>query len=54
MEEIIRNQVGHADESITDTYSFQDETTVRAAIEAAGLGFKLVSDGKETPAPDQQ
>jgi integrase len=33
LEEIIRNQVGHADESITDTYSFQDENTVRAAVE---------------------
>lgn len=42
LEEIIRDQVGHADESITDGYSFQDENTVRAAIEAAGLGFKLV------------
>lgn len=41
MEEIIRNQVGHADESITDRYSFQDENTVRTAIEEAGLGFKL-------------
>jgi integrase len=41
LEEIIRGQVGHADESITDTYSFQDESTVRAAIEAAGLGFHL-------------
>jgi integrase len=41
MEEIIRSQVGHADESITDTYSFQDENTVRAAIEGAGLGFNL-------------
>jgi hypothetical protein len=42
LEEIIRDQVGHADESITDGYSFQDENTVRAAVEAAGLGFKLV------------
>ncbi len=41
LEEIIRSQVGHADESITDTYSFQDENTVRAAVEAAGLGFNL-------------
>jgi integrase len=41
LEEIIRSQVGHADESITDTYSFQDENTVRAAVEAAGLGFQL-------------
>ena len=41
LEEIIRSQVGHADESITDTYSFQDENTVRSAIEAAGLGFHL-------------
>ena len=41
LEEIIRGQVGHADESITDTYSFQDENTVRAAVEAAGLGFGL-------------
>jgi integrase len=41
LEEIIRDQVGHADESITDGYSFQDETTVRAAIEAASLGFNL-------------
>lgn len=41
MEEIIRGQVGHADESITDGYSFQDEATVRAALEAAGLGFSL-------------
>ena len=41
LEEIIRRSVGHADESITDIYSFQDETTVRAAIEAAGLGFHL-------------
>lgn len=39
LEEIIRDQVGHADESITDGNSFQDEATVRAAIEAAGLGF---------------
>jgi integrase len=41
LEEIIRGQVGHAAESITDIYSFQDENTVRAAIEVAGLGFKL-------------
>jgi integrase len=41
LEEIIRSQVGHADESITDNYSFQDENTVRSAIEAAGLGFHL-------------
>ncbi len=41
LEEIIRSQVGHADESITDTYSFQDENTVRAAVEGAGLGFNL-------------
>jgi len=41
LEEIIRSQVGHADESITDTYSFQDENTVRAAVEGAGLGFSL-------------
>jgi integrase len=41
LEEIIRSQVGHADESITDNYSFQDENTVRSAIEAAGLGFQL-------------
>jgi integrase len=41
LEEIIRSQVGHADESITDTYSFQDESTVRAAVEGAGLGFNL-------------
>jgi len=41
LEEIIRRQVGHADESITDTYSFQDENTVRAAVESAGLGFNL-------------
>jgi integrase len=41
LEEIIRDQVGHADESITDGYSFQDENTVRAAVEAAGLGFSL-------------
>ncbi|MCU1240592.1 MAG: hypothetical protein JWO71_1318 [Candidatus Acidoferrum typicum] len=41
LEEIIRSQVGHADESITDTYSFQDDNTVRAAVEAAGLGFNL-------------
>jgi len=41
LEEIIRSQVGHADESITDKYSFQDENTVRSAIEAAGLGFHL-------------
>jgi len=50
MEEIIRSQVGHAAESITDIYSFQDENTVRAAIEAAGLGFNI--DGKEAPAKD--
>jgi hypothetical protein len=31
----------HADESITDTYSFQDENTIRAAVEGAGLGFNL-------------
>jgi integrase len=41
LEEIIRSQVGHADESITDSYSFQDENTVRSAIEAVGLGFHL-------------
>jgi integrase len=41
LEEIIRGQVGHADESITDIYSFQDENTVRAAVEGAGLGFHL-------------
>ena len=41
LEEIIRGQVGHAAESITDTYSFQDENTVRAAVEDAGLGFNL-------------
>jgi integrase len=41
LEEIIRDQVGHADESITDGYSFQDENTVRAAVEGAGLGFNL-------------
>ena len=41
MEEIIRSQVGHSDVTITDGYSFQDEATVRAAIEAAGLGFNL-------------
>ena len=41
LEEISRSQVGHADESITDTYSFQDENTVRAAVEGAGLGFNL-------------
>jgi integrase len=41
LEEIIRSQVGHADESITDKYSFQDENTVRAAVEGAGLGFNL-------------
>ena len=41
LEDIIRDQVGHADESITDGYSFQDENTVRAAVEAAGLGFNL-------------
>ena len=41
LEEIIRSQVGHADVSITDNYSFQDENTVRSAIEAAGLGFNL-------------
>jgi len=41
LEEIIRSQVGHADESITDAYSFQDENTVRAAVEGAGLGFNL-------------
>lgn len=41
MEEIIRSQVGHADKSITDIYSSQDENTVRAAIEGAGLGFNL-------------
>jgi integrase len=41
LEEIIRSQVGHADESITDTYSFQDENTVRAAVEGACLGFNL-------------
>jgi integrase len=41
LEEIIRSQVGHADESQTDAYSFQDETTVRAAVEGAGLGFHL-------------
>ncbi len=41
LEEIIRSQVGHADESITDAYSFQDEDEVRAAVEGAGLGFNL-------------
>jgi integrase len=41
LEEIIRDQVGHADESITDGYSFQDENTVRAAVEGACLGFNL-------------
>jgi integrase len=41
LEEIIRSQVGHADVSITDNYSSQDENTVRSAIEAAGLGFHL-------------
>lgn len=41
LEEIIRGQVGHADESITDTYSFQEEATVRVAVEGAGLGFNL-------------
>ena len=41
LEEIIRSQVGHAAESITDTYSRQDENTVSAAIEGAGLGFNL-------------
>jgi integrase len=41
LEEIIRDQVGHADASITDGYSFQDENTVRAAVEGAGLGFNL-------------
>jgi integrase len=41
LEEIIRSLVGHADESITDNYSFQEESTVRSAIEAAGLGFHL-------------
>jgi integrase len=37
LEEIIRDQVGHADESITDGYSFQDNNEV----EGAGLGFHL-------------
>jgi integrase len=41
LEEIIRSQVGHAAESVTDIYSFQDEPTVRAAVEGAGLGFHL-------------
>lgn len=41
LEEIIRDQVGHADESITDGYSFQDENTERAAVEQVGLGFNL-------------
>ncbi len=41
LEEIVRSQVGHSDVSVTDTYSFQDENTVRAAVEGAGLGFNL-------------
>jgi integrase len=50
LEEIIRGQVGHADESITDTYSFQDER-VRAAVEAAGLGFNLNVAAATRPSP---
>ena len=41
LEEIVRSQVGHADVSVTDIYSSQDENTVRAAVEGAGLGFNL-------------
>jgi len=41
LEEIIRLQLGHSSNTITDRYSQQDETVCRAAIEAAGLGFQI-------------
>jgi integrase len=41
LEEIIRTQLGHSSNTITDRYSQQDETVCRAAIEAAGLGFQI-------------
>jgi hypothetical protein len=42
LDEVIKEQVEHSTScDITDRYSFQDENTVRSAIEAAGLGFHL-------------
>jgi integrase len=41
LEEIIRGQLGHSSNTITDRYSQQGETVCRAAIEAAVLGFQI-------------
>jgi integrase len=40
-EDVIRKEMGHADETISDRYSKQSEETCAAAVEACGIGFQI-------------
>jgi hypothetical protein len=50
LEEMLRAEVGHSDESMTDHYSHlaEDAQLRRAAVEQAGFGFSLEKVGHPT------